>query len=72
MRHESMAARRLIAQNRAQKARAATTTLQTRQEPDGSWSAAMLVTGLADERMADAAVAHMQRLFCGDEIKGEQ
>ncbi len=47
-----------------------TTTLRTERAPDGSWFAHMLVTGLADERTANAAVAHMQRLFCGDEIKG--
>lgn len=47
-----------------------TTTLRTQQMPDGAWVAQMLVTGLPDERTADAAVTHMQRLFCGGEIKG--
>ena len=44
-------------------------TLRTEKMPDGTWTAHMLVTGLPDERTADAAVAHMQRLFCGDEIR---
>lgn len=47
----------------------ATTTLRTEQMPDGSWCAHMLVTGLPNERAADAAMEHMQRLFCGEEIK---
>lgn len=58
------------AEDRAEQTRLVTTTLRTEQLPDGTWCAHMMVTGLADERMADAAVAHMQRLFCGDEIKG--
>ena len=48
---------------------AVTTTLRTERMPDGSWVAHMLVTGLPNERTADAAVAHMQRLFCGEEIQ---
>jgi hypothetical protein len=46
-----------------------TTTLRTERMPDGSWVAHMLVTGLPNEQTADAAVAHMQRLFCGEEIR---
>lgn len=45
-----------------------TTTLRTEQMPDGSWCAHMLVTGLPNERTADAAMTHMQLLFCGKEI----
>jgi hypothetical protein len=47
-----------------------TTTLRTERAPDGAWLAHMLVAGLPDERAANAAMAHMQRLFCGDEIEG--
>lgn len=36
---------------------------------DGSWGVELTVTGLASEQQADAAMLHMQRLFCGDEIK---
>lgn len=46
-----------------------TTTLRTERMPDGSWVAHMMVTGLPTESTADAAVAHMQRLFCGEEIR---
>lgn len=48
---------------------AVTITLRTVKLPDGSWSAQMIVTSLPSEEVADAAVAHMQRLFCGAEIK---
>lgn len=36
--------------------------------PDGSWGVAVQVTGLASKQQAEAAMAHMQRLFCGHEI----
>lgn len=35
---------------------------------DGSYGVALTVTGLASEQQAEAAMAHMQRLFCGAEI----
>ena len=47
----------------------ATITLRTLQEPDGSWSAHMLITGLDTEHRANGAVEHMRTLFCGAEIK---
>lgn len=44
-------------------------TLRTEKTADGTWAAHMLVTGLPDECAADAAVAHMRSLFCGEEIR---
>ena len=35
---------------------------------DGSYGVALTVTGLASEQQAEAAMAHMQRIFCGAEI----
>ena len=49
-----------------------TTTLRTERMPDGSWSTQMIVTGLVSEREADAALQHMQKLFCSAEIRGNQ
>ena len=46
---------------------ALTVSLFTEQKPDGTWCAHMLVSGLPSESMADAAIAHMQNLFCGQE-----
>lgn len=58
-------------ESKANKARESVTVTMGRQQmPDGSWTATMMVSGLTDERMADAAMAHMERLFCGAEIKG--
>ena len=35
---------------------------------DGSYGVALTVTGLTSEQQAEAAMVHMQRLFCGAEI----
>lgn len=48
---------------------AVTVTLFTEQAPDGTWCAQMLVSGLPSESVANAAVAHMEKLFCGQEIQ---
>ena len=36
---------------------------------DGSYGVELTVTGLFNEQQAEAAMAHMQRLFCGAEVK---
>lgn len=48
-----------------------TISMQTVQHEDGSWGVNMYVTGLASESHAEAALDHMARLFCGDEIKAQ-
>jgi hypothetical protein len=35
---------------------------------DGSWGVELTVTGLVSEKQAEAAMQHMQRLFCAEEI----
>ncbi|WP_341744776.1 hypothetical protein [Azonexus hydrophilus] len=35
---------------------------------DGSWGVTVQVTGLASEQQAEAAMQHMQKLFCGAQI----
>jgi hypothetical protein len=45
-----------------------TITLRTEQMPDGTWCAHMIVTSLASESMANAAMKHMEQLFCGHQI----
>ncbi len=36
---------------------------------DGSWGVELVVSGLSSEQQAEAAMIHMQRLFCAGEIK---
>ncbi len=47
----------------------ATISLRHVRYEDGSYGVEMTVTGLASEQQAEAAMQHMQRLFCADEIK---
>ena len=42
-------------------------TLRWEKDAHGKYTAVMTVSGLASEQQAQAAVAHMQRLFCGQE-----
>lgn len=42
-------------------------TLVWDKSDDGTYKAVMTVSGLQSEQQAQAAVAHMQRLFCGQE-----
>ncbi len=42
-------------------------TLVWDKSDDGTYRAVMTVSGLQTEQQAQAAVAHMQRLFCGQE-----
>lgn len=35
---------------------------------DEAWGVELVVTGLKSEQQASAAMLHMQKLFCGDEI----
>lgn len=35
---------------------------------DGSWGVTVQVTGLTSEQQAEAAMQHMQKLFCGAQI----
>ncbi len=41
-------------------------------QADGTYRATMHVSGLATEALAQAAIAHMWRLFCGEEIEAKQ
>lgn len=47
-------------------------TLVWDESEDGTFKAIMTVSGLQSEQQARAAVAHMQRLFCGQEMEGAQ
>lgn len=47
-------------------------TLKWDAEEDGTYTAQMTVSGLRCEQQAVAAVAHMQRLFCGNEQESKQ
>jgi len=49
-----------------------TFSMQPVEYPNGSWGVTVYVTGMASRAQAEAAMAHMQRLFCGDEIKERQ
>ncbi|CAM4133767.1 SPOR domain-containing protein [Kerstersia similis] len=51
------------------KATAPICSLSYEQSEDGTWRAALIVSGLASERAARAAMDHMQRLFCGDVVR---
>ena len=44
-------------------------TLGYEQAADGTFSATLTVSGLVTEQQAQAAVAHMQRLFCAEEME---
>ncbi len=49
--------------------RAATTmSMRWIENGDGSFAVEVLVTGLSSQPQAEAAMAHMQRLFCAGEI----
>lgn len=41
-------------------------TLSYDKEDDRTYSARMTVSGLSSEQMAQAAIKHMQSLFCGN------
>ena len=47
-------------------------SLTHEQAEDGTYRAVMTVSGLLSERQAQAALDHMQRLFCGDEMEPDQ
>ena len=44
-------------------------TLGYHQSEDGTYRAVMTVSGLATEQRASAALDHMQKLFCGNEME---
>ena len=46
-------------------------TLGYEQADGGTFNATLTVSGLANEQQAQAAVAHMQRLFCGEEMEAK-
>lgn len=46
-----------------------TISMQTVSYPDGSFGVNLYLTDLLSQEHAEAAMAHMERLFCGDEIK---
>lgn len=46
---------------------APTFSMQPVRYPDGSWGVSVQVTGLTSEQQAEAAMLHMQKLFCGVE-----
>jgi hypothetical protein len=41
-------------------------------QPDGTFTATLVVSGLHDEQMAVRAEAYMHSVFCGREIKPEE
>ncbi|SFB95833.1 hypothetical protein SAMN05216344_10687 [Polaromonas sp. OV174] len=47
-------------------------TLAWDKADDGTYKAQMTISGLRSEQQAQAAVAHMQRLFCGHEQEPSQ
>ena len=38
------------------------------QYQDGTWGVELTVTGLTSEQQAEAAMQHMQRMFCAEEV----
>lgn len=44
-------------------------TLVYERDESGMYSAVMTVSGLVSELQAQAALAHMERLFCGGELE---
>lgn len=46
-----------------------TITMRPVQYPDGTWGVELTVTGLTSEKQAEAAMLHMERLFCAGKIK---
>lgn len=51
------------------KATAPVISLSYDKAQDGTWQAMLIVSGLVSERMAQAAVSHMQELFAGDAVR---
>ena len=49
-------------------ASAPTFSMQPVKYEDGSWGVSVQVTGLVSEQQAEAAMQHMQKMFCGAEI----
>lgn len=45
-----------------------TISMRTVLYEDGSYGVEMTLTGLADEQQAQAALLHIQNLFCGTEV----
>ena len=45
-----------------------TFSMQPVKYEDGSWGVSVQVTGLTSEQQAEAAMQHMQKLFCGAPI----
>lgn len=45
-----------------------TFSMQPVKYKDGSWGVSVQVTGLTSEQQAEAAMQHMQKLFCGAPI----
>ena len=46
-----------------------TITMRPVQYQDGSWGVELTVTGLENEHQAEAAMLHMERLFCAAPIQ---
>ncbi len=45
-----------------------TFSMQPVRYEDGTWGVTVQVTGLTSEQQAEAAMQHMQNLFCGAQI----
>lgn len=43
-------------------------SMRSLRQADGSFAVELTVSGLASERQAQGALAHLQRVLCGDEI----
>jgi hypothetical protein len=44
-------------------------TLDTTEMPDGTWCTSLTMHGFENQTVAELAADHMQKLFCGEEIK---
>lgn len=45
-------------------------SMQSAEADDGTWQTACIISGLADQRQADAAESYLQSLLCGPRIGG--
>lgn len=45
-------------------------SMQSAEADDGTWQTACIISGLADQRQADAAESYLQSLLCGPQIGG--
>lgn len=49
-----------------------TISMEVVKDGSGSYGVSLLLTGLHSQQQAEAAIAYMQQIFCGQEIRGDQ